>query len=150
MNGSEFFKEYLIKNNLDLNTEYNHELKIGLNDEEINNNANLICDGKMKIIINSLLKYPEAKYDAPKEGDINIILDANDNPKCITKTNKVRILLFKNIDFETAKLEGKVLSYAMWQKEKMDFFDRESQKLGYKFEIGMSVIIEEIEVIYRG
>lgn len=150
MNGSEFFKEYLTKNNLDLNTEYNHELKIGLNDEEINNNANLICDEKMKIIINSLLKYPEAKYDAPKEGDINIILDSNDNPICITKTNKVRILLFKNIDFETAKLEGKDLSYAMWQKEKMDYFDRESQKLGYKFEIGMSVIIEEIEVIYRG
>ena len=65
------------------------------------------------------------------------------------KTTRVRIIPYKDITFDIAKLEDEDDTLESWRKNHEKFFTEEGKELGYKFSEEMEVIFEEFEVIER-
>lgn len=142
MSIDEFWTEYLIKNNLDIDTKYNNEIYVS---DEI---LNLILSGDKKAKAMPLNLY-ENKEDIPCEGNLAIVLDSKGLPHCIIETNKVRIILFKNINYDIVKLFGEEKNLLSWQKNKIDEFTKIMNDKNLKFTPDTSIVIEEFEVIYK-
>lgn len=147
MTDEEFFMEYLIKNNLNEDDLTYKTMKFDSDksDDEI---FELVSNGLKKARLTPLQIYKDRNL-IPKEGDLYLIKDTCGDNKLIIETTKIRILLFKNIQFDLAKIEGEDKNLMSWQKNHIEYFTRDSKENDYKFDYDMSVIFEEFEVIYK-
>lgn len=80
---------------------------------------------------------------------MSVITYWDGKPGCVIKTTRVRIIPYKDITFEIAKLEGEDDSLASWRKNHEHFFREEGKELGYEFSEEMPVIFEEFEVVEK-
>lgn len=86
----------------------------------------------------------------PEEGELNIILDANEEAVCITKTIKVTVIPFIEVSNEHAYKEGEGdRSLHYWRAVHKDFFNQSYKKKGLTFHEHIPVVCEEFEVIYK-
>lgn len=109
----------------------------------------LVLKGQKKATASSVLGYQIEGEEIPKEGNLSVITDWDGNPRCVIKTTRVRIIPYKDITFDIAKLEGEDDTLESWRKNHEKFFTEEGKDLGYKFSEEMEVIFEEFEVIER-
>ena len=109
----------------------------------------LVLKGQKKATASSVLGYQIEGEEIPKEGNLSVITDWDGNPRCVIKTTRVRIIPYKDITFDIAKLEGEDDTPESWRKNHEKFFTEEGKDLGYKFSEEMEVIFEEFEVIER-
>lgn len=109
----------------------------------------LVLKGQKKATASSVLGYQIEGEEIPKEGNLSVITDWDGNPRCVIKTTRVRIIPYKDITFDIAKLEGEDDTLESWRKNHEKFFTEEGKELGYKFSEEMKVIFEEFEVIER-
>ena len=109
----------------------------------------LVLKGQKKATASSVLGYQIEGEEIPKEGNLSIITDWDGNPRCVIKTTRVRIIPYKDITFDIAKLEDEDDTLESWRKNHEKFFTEEGKDLGYKFSEEMEVIFEEFEVIER-
>lgn len=109
----------------------------------------LVLKGQKKATASSVLGYQIEGEEIPKEGNLSVITDWDGNPRCVIKTTRVRIIPYKDITFDIAKLEGEDDILESWRKNHEKFFTEEGKELGYKFSEEMEVIFEEFEVIER-
>lgn len=114
-----------------------------------NNLLDLVLKGQKKATASSVLGYQIEGEEIPKEGNLSVITDWDGNPRCVIKTTRVRIIPYKDITFDIAKLEGEDDTLESWRKNHEKFFTEEGKELGYKFSEEMEVIFEEFEVIER-
>lgn len=86
----------------------------------------------------------------PEVGELNIILDANEEAVCITKTNKVSVVPFLEVSEEHAFKEGEGdRSLGYWREVHEAFFAKSYQQSGLVFHDNILVVCEEFEVIYK-
>ena len=87
----------------------------------------------------------------PQVGDYSVILDSNENPRCITRITKIEIVKFKDISEEYAFIEGegdKSLRY--WKEEHKKVFTRECKEdYDIEFNEEMECVCEYFEVVYQ-
>ena len=114
-----------------------------------NNLLDLVLKGQKKATASSVLGYQIEGEEIPKEGNLSVITDWDGNPRCVIKTTRVRIIPYKDITFDIAKLEDEDDTLESWRKNHEKFFTEEGKDLGYKFSEEMEVIFEEFEVIER-
>lgn len=109
----------------------------------------LVLKGQKRATASSVLGYQIEGEEIPKEGNLSVITDWDGNPRCVIKTTRVRIIPYKDITFDIAKLEDEDDTLESWRKNHEKFFTEEGKDLGYKFSEEMEVIFEEFEVIER-
>lgn len=109
----------------------------------------LVLKGQKKATASSVIGYQIEGGEIPKEGNLSVITDWDGNPKCVIKTTRVRIIPYKDITHDIAKLEGEDDNLESWRKNHEKFFTEEGNELGYQFSEDMEVIFEEFEVIER-
>ena len=63
------------------------------------------------------------------------------------RTTAVRVIPYREITFDIAKLEGEDDDLSSWRRNHEQFFTEEGRQLGYTFTEDMPVIFEEFEVI---
>lgn len=86
----------------------------------------------------------------PQVGTLNIILDANDEAVCITKTIKVSVVPFLEVSEEHAFKEGEGdQSLRYWREVHEAFFEKTYKQSGLAFHDNILVVCEEFEVIYK-
>lgn len=107
----------------------------------------LVLEGKKRATSSSLLGYQIEGIPVPKEGDMSVITDWEGTPACLVRTKKIRVLPFKNITFDIAKLEGEDETLDTWQANHVAFFTEEGKEVGYTFTEDMPVVFEEFEVV---
>ena len=79
--------------------------------------------------------------DIPNIGEETILVFDNNKNACITKTKKVIITEFKNIDENLSKLEGEG-SFEQWKKNHIEYF----KSIDPNFNLSTKVIFEIFEV----
>lgn len=109
----------------------------------------LVLKGQKRATASSVLGYQIEGEEIPQEGKLSVITDWEGNPRCVVRTTRVRIIPYKDITFEIAKLEGEDDSLESWRKNHREFFIEEGKELGYQFSEDMEVIFEEFEVVER-
>lgn len=107
----------------------------------------LVLEGKKRATASSLWGYEIEGDPVPKAGDRSVITFWDGTPGCVVETTRVRILPFREIDFDIAKLEGEDETLDSWRKNHIEFFTEEGKELGYAFTEDMPVIFEEFEVV---
>ena len=83
----------------------------------------------------------------PKVGEMSVITYWDGTPGCVIRTTNVRIIPYRDMTFDIAKLEGEDDTLESWQKNHEAFFTEEGKELGYTFSEDMPVIFEEFEVV---
>ena len=109
----------------------------------------LVLDGKKRATASSLWGYEIEGEPVPKVGDMSVITYWDGTPGCIIKTTNVRIIPYREVTYDIARLEGEDDTLESWQKNHACFFTAEGKELGYTFSEDMPVIFEEFEVIER-
>jgi uncharacterized protein YhfF len=118
-----------------------------MNEKACNYLLELVLNGKKRATSSSFEAYNYSSEEFPKVGNLSVITDWNENPRCVVRTTSVRVLPFKDIDFSIAKLEGEDLNIESWRKNHQKFFIEEGRELGYTFSENMKVVFEEFEVV---
>ena len=118
---------------------------------ELTENA---CNYLLDLVLKGIKKATSSSYDGyeedeemPKVGDLSVITDWDGNPRCVIRTTKIRIIPFKDITYDIAKLEGEDENLESWRKTHEKFFKAEGEELGYTFSDDMKVLFEEFEVV---
>lgn len=107
----------------------------------------LVLAGKKRATASSLLGYEIEGEPLPQEGALSVITWWDGTPGCIIRTTRVRVIPYRDITFDIARLEGEDDDLASWQRNHQAFFEAEGQELGYVFSENMPVIFEEFEVV---
>ena len=107
----------------------------------------LVLEGKKRATSSSLLGYEIEGEPLPQEGALSVITWWDGTPGCVIRTTRVRVIPYREITFDIAKLEGEDDDLASWQCNHQAFFEAEGKALGYVFSENMPVVFEEFEVI---
>ncbi|HJE20571.1 MAG TPA: ASCH domain-containing protein [Aliicoccus persicus] len=112
--------------------------------------AELVVQGTKTLTCSSLREYQVENEPLPEVGDVSIILDAADQPKCVIENMKVYTMKFSDVDADIAYKEGegdRTLAY--WRKSHLEFFEWLYEKLGHEFSESEEIVVEEFRVIYK-
>lgn len=107
----------------------------------------LVLEGKKRATASSLWEYELEGEPLPKVGEMSIITYWDGTPGCVIRTTNVRIIPYRDMTFDIAKLEGEDDTLESWQKNHEAFFTEEGKELGYTFSEDMPVIFEEFVVV---
>ena len=118
-----------------------------ITEKSCNHLLELVLIGKKRATSSSLEGYQIEGEEIPKVGDMSVITDWDGNPRCVIKTTSVRIIPYKDITFDIAKLEGEDDNLDSWRGNHEKFFTEEGKEVGYEFSTQMDVVFEEFEVI---
>ena len=107
----------------------------------------LVLEGKKQATSSSLWGYEADGTPTPKAGERSVITYWDGTPGCVIETVSVRIIPYRDITFDLAKLEGEDETLESWQRTHSRFFTEEGKELGYTFTEDMPVVFEEFEII---
>jgi uncharacterized protein YhfF len=118
--------------------------------EEANELAELVVMGRKTATASAYELYKIENSPLPPVGDLNIILDTNNNAVCITETTKVYTCPFNQVSESHAFKEGEGdLSLEYWRKVHKDFFTKELSVYNLGFDENMIVVCEEFKVVWK-
>ena len=92
----------------------------------------------------------ETDEPLPKVGAYDVILDAHNQPVCVTRTDQVMITPYLDIDATHAYLEGEGdRTYAYWRRVHDAFFKQEYQSEHQRFDPHTAqMVLERFHVVY--
>jgi uncharacterized protein YhfF len=108
----------------------------------------LVLDGKKRATTSSVEACRLEGHRPPEPGDLSVVTDWAGNPRCVIETESVRILPFREVDFDLARLEGEDENLESWQEGHQRFFTAEGAALGYAFSWDMPVAFETFRLVY--
>ena len=117
-----------------------------LTEKACNYLLDLVLIGKKRATSSSLKGF-QLEGGMPIIGDLSVITDWEGNPRCVIKTTNIRIIPYKDITFDIARLEGEDDNLDSWRANHEKFFTEEGKEIGYEFNEDMDVVFEEFEVV---
>ena len=85
----------------------------------------------------------------PQPGDRSVILDSRENAVCVIRTDRLRVLPFRDVDAEQARREGEGdRSLAYWRQTHNEFFRAEYERCGAAFTEDSPILCEEFSLLY--
>lgn len=140
-----YFREFLIKSGLSLDTKYYEAFKFGLNDHQADELLKLVlCEKK----IATTSPYFEDEV-IPKAGDLSVVLNSKGEPKCIIRTKSVKIMPFNEMTYDICKLEGEDEVLETWVYNHEIFLKESCKEKGVPFKEDMPIVFEIFEKIYE-
>ena len=119
----------------------------GRTENMANSLLGLVLEGKKCATASSLFAYEMECEPIPTAGEVSVITYWDGTPGCVIETTEVRIIPYREMTYDIAKLEGEDESLESWQKNHARVFKEEGKKLGYTFSEDMPVVFEEFVVL---
>ena len=111
--------------------------------------AELVLNGVKTATSSSYPIYEQAREPVPKAGDYSVILNTKGEAVCVIRTTKVSVVPFREVSAGHAFLEGEDdRSLESWREVHRDFFTREMNAGGLRFDEDMPVVCEEFMRVY--
>ena len=112
--------------------------------------ASLVLEGKKSATASVYELYAYDNEELPEVGDLSIILDSEDRAVCIIRDTEVRVVPFRDVDEEHARLEGEGdLSLSYWREVHKKVFTEWMKETGMAFKDSTEVVLEKFEVVFR-
>ena len=112
--------------------------------------ASLVLEGKKSATASVYELYEYDNEELPEVGDLSIILDSEDRAVCIIRDTEVRVVPFRDVDEEHARLEGEGdLSLSYWRAVHKKVFTEWMKEAGMAFKDSTEVVLEKFEVVFR-
>lgn len=109
----------------------------------------LVLDGT-KTATGALLWSLEAEgKPCPRPGDLSVVTDGSDDPRCIIRTEDVRILPFDEVGEEYARWGGEGdRSLRSWRTMYWDYIESECRRIGRTPHPKAPLVMERFRVVY--
>lgn len=145
----QYWKEFLKCTSMDETLEYDVAYCFGENESQSKQILSLILEGKKTATSSSYLSFQEAGEPLPRKGEFEIITDWEGNPGCIVEIVDVKIIPFKDVKWDIAKLEGEEDNMQAWRENRMREFMEEGSEMGYSFHDETPVVFVGYKVVHR-
>ena len=112
--------------------------------------ASLVLEGRKSATASVYDLYAYDNEELPEAGSYSVILDSEDRAVCVIMDTEVRIVPFRDVDEEHARLEGEGdLSLAYWREVHRKCFTQWMKEAGMAFRDSTKIVLEKFEVVYR-
>jgi len=146
MNPETLFEQAKSALNLPATTTLQSAYQFGVDADDL---AKLVLTG-IKTATTSAYDLYETDEPLPQVGAYDVILNSQNAPICVTKTDSVEIKSYSKVDADHAYHEGEGdRSYAYWRQAHDTFFKQEYASLGQRFDPNTaSMVLERFHVVY--
>jgi uncharacterized protein YhfF len=112
--------------------------------------AQLVAAGRKRATAALFADLGHRQDQLPRPGDTAIVLDGSAHPVCVIRTVEVEVAPFDAVDESFAWDEGEGdRSLEYWITEHQRFFRHRCAALGIRFDVGLDVVLERFEMIWR-
>ena len=112
--------------------------------------ASLVLEGRKSATASVYDLYAYDNEELPQVGSYSVILDSEDNAVCVIRDTEVRVVPFKDVDADHARLEGEGdLSLSYWRDVHKRCFTGWMNEAGMPFDEDTKVVLEKFEVVFR-
>ena len=109
----------------------------------------LVLSGKKTAFFTSWATYAIDKEPLPISGELYIVVDRANNPRCVIETESVNIVPFNEVTWPMAQREGEDESLEVWKEKKQEYLDDEGAILGFEFTPDIKLVYQTFRVIYK-
>jgi uncharacterized protein YhfF len=96
-----------------------------------------------------LRDFTKLRRPLPKPGDLNVVVDGKNSPRCVVRVVKVDIRPLRDVDESFARDEGGGdRSLEWWRSAHARYFKRQSAREGFIVDDDTQVILERFEVVW--
>jgi uncharacterized protein YhfF len=129
---------------------YSEASSWGNSDELADRIAQLISSGEKTTTSRLEWDREKANDPIPKIGDKSIVLDAQQNPVCVTEVTDVYIIAFNQVDAEFVFRYGEgSRDMNFWNKNMWEYYEAECLELGLQATPDMPMICEVFKVVFN-
>lgn len=109
-----------------------------------------VLSGLKTATCSALWEWEYEGIPVPEPGLLSVILDGNDEPKCIIETVEVTLQNYNDVDADFARDEGEGnLSLDYWREAHKRFFTRTLPAIGKEFADAMPLVCERFKVVWK-
>lgn len=145
----DYWNNFLSEKKLPDSTPFGGELTYADEDQEFASILALILCGKKTANFSALAGYHIDNEPLPHKSEYYVLNNWKGEHVAVIKTTNVQILPFEEITWEMAQKEGADEDLSSFRQRYSEFFQEDSDIVGYDFSPTMPVVFEEFEVVYK-
>lgn len=109
----------------------------------------LVLANKKTAFFTSWSTYVIDEEPLPVTGELYVLVDRADNPRCIIELESVNIIPFNEVTWEMAKQEGEDGNITEWRERQQENLEYEGSILGFEFTPDIKLVFQTFKVIYK-
>ena len=109
----------------------------------------LILADKKTAFFTSWATYSIDQEPLPVSGELYVVLDRSNTPRCVIETQSVEVVPFNEVTWEMARLEGEDEDLGQWKERKQEYLEDEGAILGFDFTPDIKLVFQTFKVVYR-
>lgn len=148
--GDEFWNNFLIQTGR--NSEEKCSGDLNFEAKGFNNDAlvTMIMAGKKTAVFVPLATYNIDGEPVPVTGELYLVFDRNQNPRCVIELESVNVIPFCEVTWEMAKKEGEDENFEQWQQKMQEYLEDEGSIVGFDFKKDLLLVYQTFKCIYKG
>lgn len=109
----------------------------------------LVLGNKKTAFFTSWATYAIDQEPLPVSGELYVVLDRTNTPRCIIETESVNIIPFNEVTWNMAQQEGEDENIEQWRERKREYLEDEGAVLGFEFTPDIKLVYQTFKVIWR-
>ena len=109
----------------------------------------LVLGGKKTAAFTPFDSFEINREPLPVAGEVYIVEDADDNPRCIIEVTDVKVIPLNEIPWDLAQRDGENENLAEWREKMQEFLEDEADLCGFEAHEDSKIVCEIFRVIYR-
>ena len=150
MTTSEFWKQYLKDTNQKENENvYSGELVFEDAGMTGQTQLSMVLSGAKTAMFTPLDTIEINMEKMPSVGEVYVVLDSNDEPRCVIELTDVRIIPLDEISWELAQKDGEDENMDDWQAKMEEFLEEEADLCGFEPLPDSKIVCEIFKLVYK-
>ena len=145
----EYWKEFLKETGRDPEERWSGDLFFeakGFVGDEL---VSLVLGGKKTAFFSSYSTFEIDMEPLPISGELYLVLDREENPRCVIEIDDVNIIPFNEVTWGMAQKEGQDENLEEWRQRQKENIEDEGAILGFTFSPGIKLVFQVFHVVYR-
>lgn len=109
----------------------------------------LVIGNKKTAFFSSWATFAIDQEPLPVSGELYVVLDRSDTPRCIIEIESVNIIPFNEVTWAMAQQEGEDQNLDEWRERKQEYLEDEGAVLGFDFTPDIKLVFQTFKVIYK-
>lgn len=111
--------------------------------------VSLVLSGKKTAFFTTWATYAIDQEPLPLTGELYVVLDRAENPRCVIETESVNIIPFNEVTWGMAVKEGEDENLEQWREKKQEYIEDEGAILGFDFTPDIKLVFQTFKVVYH-
>lgn len=110
----------------------------------------LTLAGKKTAFFSSYASYAADNEPLPVSGELYVLLDRSETPRCVIELASVQIVPFNEVTLDMVMQDGEDESVEAWRERRREYLEDEGAIVGFEFSETIKLVFQSFRVVYRG